>query len=92
MKVGQIIAVHNGGILNDTYEAEILRGGFSSGSGANGQAFWFTIEDPAMAEKASQYMTNQTEVVLNYRSQGVYSGCSSSSGGDFAVSISPAKP
>jgi hypothetical protein len=92
LKVGQIIALHHTGLFYKTYECEIIKGSFSQGSGANGGAFWFTIEDEDMAKAAQKYMDNQTEVKLKYRTEGCYSSCRSDSGGDFAIDLNPTKP
>ncbi|MBX4190358.1 hypothetical protein KW791_03645, partial [Candidatus Parcubacteria bacterium] len=74
------------------WEGQLIRGGMSGGSGTIGaQPFDFTIESDAMAEKAQEYMTNQTEVVIKYRMEGLYSVCRSDSSGHFLTSIEPAK-
>jgi hypothetical protein len=91
-KIGQIVKVNRQGIIRDTYEAELIRGGMSGGSGTIGAtAFDFTIEDADLAKKAQEFMKNQTEVVIKYRMEGVYSALRTSSRGHFLVSIEAAK-
>lgn len=88
-KVGQIVRVNRHGLFCKTWEAQIMRGGFNNGTGASGAAFDFTIGDESQARKLQEYMENQTEIVLHYRSQFLYTLCSTESGGDFLVSAAP---
>lgn len=91
-KIGQITRVKKVGILNKTWEAELIRGGFSNGSGTVGtRPFEFTIETDAMAEQCIKYMTNQTEVVIEFQSEGIYSLSRTDSGGEFLTSIHPSQ-
>lgn len=90
-KIGQVIRLSRVGIFRDTWEGQLIRGGMTGGSGVMGVApFDFTIEDPVLVEKARKFMEDQTEVVIHWRCEGVYSACRSSSGGDFLTSIEPA--
>ena len=90
-KVGQVVKVNKEGIFCQTWEAQLIRGGISDGSGAFGvQPFDFTVESDALAEKVQKYMRDQTEVVIKYRMEGLYAACRSSSSGHFLVSIEPA--
>jgi hypothetical protein len=69
-KIGVITKVGSGeGIINKTIEAEIVRGGFSSGSGASGQSFHFTIQSPELAKKMEEAMEKQQEVKITYRTE-----------------------
>ncbi len=86
-KIGQIVKVSKSGIFSETWEAEMIRGGFQAGSGANGQSFHFTIPNVEMAKEAQRLMENQKEIILTYRTQGFYSAFSSDSAGNFANSI-----
>lgn len=66
-KIGTIVKVGNGeGIFVKTIEAEMIRGGFNAGSGASGQAFHFTVEDPKVAEQLHKAMNEQKEVKITY--------------------------
>lgn len=92
-KVGQIVKVEKTGVLRKTWEAELIRGGMSNGSGGFGVApFHFTIESESDAKKALDLMQSQTEVHLKYRSEFFFSLMRSDSGGDFLTSLEPAKP
>jgi hypothetical protein len=69
-KVGSIVKVSEQGIFCRTFEAEIIRGGFSNGSGVGGQSFHFTVEDnPALVEKVKHFMETQEEVKITYRTE-----------------------
>jgi hypothetical protein len=90
-KIGQIVKLKQEGIFSKTWEAELIRGGMNSGSGSFGvQPFDFTIEDAATAQRIEKYLHDQTEVVITYRTEGVYA-CTRSGqgGGDFLVTIRP---
>lgn len=66
-KIGTIVKVGSGeGIFIKTIEAEIIRGGFSAGSGASGQAFHFTVEDSKVAEQLRKAMDEQKEIKITY--------------------------
>lgn len=89
-KVGQIVKLSKIGLISKTWEGEIVRGGFQSGGGVNGQAFYFTIESEADAARVRGFMEKQTEVRLKYRTEGFYAIRRTESGGDFLVSIDSA--
>ncbi len=92
-KVGQIVKIANRGLIWKTFEAELIRGGMSGGSGSFGTTpFDFTIEDADMAKKAEGYMNSQTEVKIKYRMEGVWACARSESDGHFLISIEPLKP
>lgn len=91
-KIGQIVRLSRVGLSSKTWEAQLIRGGITDGSGAFGTVpFNFTIESDDLAEKARGFMQTNTEVSLRYRTEGIYSACRSESGGDFAVSIDAAR-
>lgn len=91
-KIGQVVKVSRVGWFCKTWEGQLIRGGFTGGSGAMGTApFDFTVDDEGLAKEVSQYMRDQTEVVVTYRQEAVYSLCRSESGGHFLQSIAPAK-
>lgn len=90
-KIGQIVRATSEGIFCTTFEAQLIRGGMTDGSGSFGVTpFTFTITGSTQAEQIKQYMRDQTEVIIRYRTEGFYSLCRSGSGGDFLVSVSPA--
>lgn len=91
-KIGQVVKVSYGGVLRDTWEGQIIRGGLSGGSGSIGTApFDFTVEDQKLVPILQGYMSNQTEVIITYRVEGIYSAFRSDSGGHFLLSVEPAK-
>ncbi len=67
--VGIITKIAKQGVICPTWEAEIVRGGMSNGSGVNGQSFHFTIQDDATAALVQQAMDTQSEVKINYRTE-----------------------
>jgi hypothetical protein len=90
-KIGQIVKVSQEGVFVDTWEAQLIRGGLTGGSGAFGTVpFDFTIEDEALVNKVQMYMQNQQEVIIKYRVEGIYSRFRSGSKWYFLVSIEPA--
>lgn len=92
-KIGQVVKLSKQGVIRSTWEGQLIRGGMNGGSGSFGTTvpFDFTIEDGQMAAIAQKYMQDQTEVVIRYRMEGVYSAFRSDSDGHFLVSIEPAK-
>lgn len=91
-KIGQVVKLSNQGMFCQTWEGQLIRGGMSGGSGSFGvQPFDFTVEDDELAQKVVKYMQDQTEVIIKYRMEGLYSVCRSDSSGRFLVSIEPAK-
>ena len=90
-KIGQIVKLTKTGLFSKTYEAEIIRGGMTGGSGAFGVTpFDFTIESEEQAKTVQDYMDHQTEVIITYRSEGLYSLCRTDSAGHFLKTITPA--
>jgi hypothetical protein len=89
-KVGQIVKVSKVGILNKTWEAELVRGGFSNGGGVNGTAYDFTIESDSLAKVAQDFMEAQREVRVKARHEGIYLNARTESHGHFATSIDSA--
>lgn len=86
-KVGMLTKASQEGILCKTYEATIQRGGFNGGSGVNGQAFNFTIENsPELVKKVEELMNRQAEVEITYRSE-VATFCRAESDNHFLVDI-----
>ena len=73
-KAGIIVKLAREGAFNKTFEAELIRGGLSSGSGVNGKSFHFTIENPLLAEKIESAFENQKEVIIKYHTEAI-TGC-----------------
>ena len=90
-KIGQIVKLTKEGIFSKTWEGQLIRGGLNGGNGSFGTVpFNFTIETDSMASKANNYLTNQTEVVVKYRIEGISSICRSGSGhGYYLTDIEP---
>lgn len=65
-KTGVIVKLAKEGIFIGTWEAELIRGGFSNGDGVNGQSFHFTVQNKNLVEKLKQYFENQKEVLISY--------------------------
>ncbi len=90
-KVGQIVKLNKQGMIRETWEAELIRGGMNSGSGSFGTTpFDFTIENDDQAKEIARYLQNQQEVIITYRMEGIYSPFRTDSGGHFLVSVRPA--
>lgn len=90
-KMGNVVSINYRGLMKPTWEAQIIRGGISDGSGAFGTPFNFTVEDPALLAKLQEYSKAKDEVVIRYRIEGLYSPFRSESGGNFLTDIEPAK-
>lgn len=89
-KIGTIVRVQRSGVLTKTWEGQLIRGGMNNGSGVMGIApFHFTIEDPKLLTAVQAAMEHQTEVLVTYRDEGIYSFSRSDSGGTFLLSIRP---
>ena len=73
-KTGIIVKLAKEGAFHGTYEAELIRGGFSNGSGANGQSFHFTIENDRLVKKLKKAFENQDEVIIKYHTE-AFRGC-----------------
>jgi len=90
-KIGQIVKVTKSGVFSKTWEAEIIRGGMTGGSGAfSVQPFDFTIESEEQAKQVQDFMDHQTEVIITYHSAGIYGAWRSDTGGHFLKTIAPA--
>ena len=91
-KVGQIVLLDHRGLWSDTWEAQLIRGGMTNGSGAFGMTpFNFTIEDPSLQAKVDQYRKNGTEVNITYRIEGFCKPTRSESKCTFLTGIEPVK-
>ena len=66
-KVGHIVKIEQSGVVCPTYEAELIRGGQTGGSGvAGGNTFHFTIPDESV-EGARTAMEANREVKVFYK-------------------------
>lgn len=74
-KIGQIVKIGEHGVVCPTYEAEIIRGGFSGGSGVNGLALDFTIKDEKLYQALIVSMEKQQEIELSYDKRAFSSPC-----------------
>ena len=91
-KIGQVVKLSKVGMFSKTWEAQLIRGGMSGGSGSFGTVpFDFTVESEKDADKLRGYLESQTEVLLQYRTEGLYSLFRTEGGGHFMVSIEPTK-
>lgn len=86
-KVGQIVKLSKVGMINKTWEGQIVRGGFTDGGGVNGTAFDFTVEDNALAAEVLKFMESRTEVRIKYTTEGIASGLRTESSAHFLTSI-----
>lgn len=90
-KVGQVVKISNQGLQAKTWEAQLIRGGLNGGSGTFGTTpFDFTIENNDQAKQVQEYMDKQTEVIITYRMEGIYSLWRTESEGHFLETIRPA--
>lgn len=87
-KIGMVTKLAKQGLVFKTWEGEIVRGGLSGGSGVNGQAFAFTIEDPEVVKQVQSAMEHQQEIKITYESE-LFHFFRSESHGHFLVKIEP---
>ena len=88
-KIGQIVRLNRTGILSSTWEGQLIRGGFTDGSGTVGAApFHFTVpdNDGALVAQVQEALRNQQEVIITYEIEGIY-GLTRSDGGVFLTGI-----
>lgn len=91
-KIGQIVKLSKVGIVKETWEGQLIRGGMSGGSGSFGTVpFDFTVDSIILLPKVQAAMSNQTEVIISYRSEFVYSAFRSDSSGHFLTGIEEVK-
>ena len=87
-KIGQVVKLSKVGIISKTWEGQIIRGGMSGGNGSFGTVpFDFTVEDEDVADSVKKHMENQTEILLSYRTEFIYSLFRSESQGHFLTRI-----
>lgn len=90
-KNGVIVKLSQDGLWVKTFEAEIVRGGFSSGTGVNGKSFHFTIENTQLAEKLKDAFENQKEVSIKYHTEAL-TGCTRGETDNFLDDFSVIEP
>lgn len=78
-KIGQIVKLGEYGVLCKTYEGELIRGGFNSGSGANGAEFHFTILQKELYNKMMISMERQDEIEIEYTKSVLVGPCTADS-------------
>lgn len=66
-KLGRIVKLEKRGLINETWEGELIRGGITDGTGSMGSSFSFTIEDMHNLDTAKLAFSEQREVILTYR-------------------------
>lgn len=87
-KIGQIVKFGKSGIIWKTWQGQLIRGGLSGGSGAvGGVPFDFTVENPELIAKIKQLMDSQTEVIITYQTEFIYSVARSGTEGHFITDI-----
>lgn len=88
-KIGQIVKISDEGILCTTTEAQLIRGGFTDGSGVlGGQPFDFTIRDPQLLADAKWALQSAQEVEITYEAK-LISSRTNSAHGVFLTKIVP---
>ena len=67
-RVGQVIKLNKQGTFCKTWEAEIIKGGMSAGSGAMGGAFYFTVpnNNQVLLKTLTDAMNSGQEVRVHY--------------------------
>lgn len=64
-KIGRIVKLAQEGLICKTCEGELIRGGFSDGSGSMGNVFYFTLPHELLSS-ANEALEQQFEVVIYY--------------------------
>jgi hypothetical protein len=94
-KIGQVVKMGQYGMICDTYEGELVRGGFNGGSGVNGTAFHFSVKDEALYKRLLEVMEGQQEIEVTYTKSNFSGLCSGDAGvwvTDFRVLTVPVRP
>lgn len=87
-RTGQVVMLKKEGIISETWEAEIIKGGMNGGTGSfGGQPFYFTVVSEEDAKALQSAMDSQREIEIKYHSKMFYSLFNSNSGGDFLTSF-----
>lgn len=86
--VGQVIKMNKQGMFCKTWEVEIIKGGLTSGSGASGGRFDFTVPEGRtdIIDVLKQAMNTGEEVLVHYSMESA-SFCRSDSHSVFANSV-----
>lgn len=82
-KIGKVTKVAQEGLICRTYEAEVIRGGFTDGSGAFGVLpFHFTIPNEKMMLIVKYAMENQKSILVKYHRR-LFAPCDSGNMGNY---------
>ncbi len=68
-KIGNIVKFAKEGLFFKTYEVELMRGGFSNGSGSTGATFDVTVEDKKLIPVIEEAVNNHKSVVIKYHQE-----------------------
>lgn len=79
-KIGQVVKIGEYGAVCTTYEGELMRGGFSGGTGVNGQSFHFSVKDKILADELTKIMEGQQEIEVTYEKSMLSGPCSGDAG------------
>lgn len=87
-KVGTVIKVAKQGVVCNTWEGELIRGGMSNGSGGfSTTPLHFTINDNGLLQKTKEALDGQYEVKVRYVEYFGPMSCASDSSAYFLTSI-----
>lgn len=72
-KHGYIVKVSKSGLIWGTYEAELIRGGFTDASGANGKSFNFSLGvfSNELVDKANHALAQNKPVALKFHCEAI---------------------
>lgn len=68
-KIGTITRLNHEGLIFKTYEAQMIRGGMTDGSGSFGQTFNFTIERPELVDIIQTALDKQQKIKIYYHQE-----------------------
>jgi len=94
-KIGQVVKMGQYGMICDTYEGELMRGGLTGGTGVNGNSFHFSVKRKKLFDKLSAAMEAQQEIEVSYEKANFSGPCSGEAGvwvTDFRVLSQPDRP
>jgi hypothetical protein len=90
-RVGVIIKLVPQGVMNDSWEAELVRGGLNGGNGGfSVQPFDFTVPS-RLVDQVRAALASGQEVHIHYSASIFYSALLTDSGGHYLTSIDPLK-
>ena len=68
-KTGRIVKVAKAGYIVKTWDGELVKGGFTDGSGSMGKTLNFSIESEDLVEKLKSAMETQRQVNVKYHQE-----------------------